>query len=125
MMAKVRCHCPVFGFFQFSHSPALTNELNSSYAEPKEESIMDKDRIKGSAEQAKGKVKEAVGKVTGDAMLEGEGKADQAGGKIRNAVGILRTLFAVNRFPAAADSEVRRRPTAGGASSRPPHIRET
>jgi uncharacterized protein YjbJ (UPF0337 family) len=48
---------------------------------------MDKDRIKGSAEQAKGKVKEVAGKLTGDAKLEGEGKADKAAGKIRNAVG--------------------------------------
>ena len=48
---------------------------------------MDKDRVKGSAQQAKGKVKEVVGKMTGDAKLEGEGKADKAGGKIRNAIG--------------------------------------
>jgi uncharacterized protein YjbJ (UPF0337 family) len=39
--------------------------------------MVDKDRIQGSAEQAKGKVKEVVGKVTGDSKLEGEGKADQ------------------------------------------------
>jgi hypothetical protein len=31
---------------------------------------MDKDRIAGSAEQAKGKVKEVSGKVAGDAKLE-------------------------------------------------------
>jgi uncharacterized protein YjbJ (UPF0337 family) len=48
---------------------------------------MDKDRIKGSFEQAKGKVKEAAGKVTGDAKLEGEGKADQVAGKVQNTVG--------------------------------------
>ena len=48
---------------------------------------MDKDRIKGSAQQAKGKVKELAGKVSGDKKLEGEGKADKTGGKIRNAVG--------------------------------------
>jgi uncharacterized protein YjbJ (UPF0337 family) len=48
---------------------------------------MDKDRIKGSAQQAKGKVKEVAGKVSGDKKLEGEGKADKTGGKIRNAVG--------------------------------------
>jgi uncharacterized protein YjbJ (UPF0337 family) len=48
---------------------------------------MDKDRIKGSAQQAKGAVKEVAGKVTGDAKLEGEGKADKASGKIRNAIG--------------------------------------
>ena len=55
--------------------------------------ITDKDRIKGSAEQAKGKVKEVAGKVTGDAKLETEGKADKAAGKIRNAVrGLKDTL---------------------------------
>jgi uncharacterized protein YjbJ (UPF0337 family) len=48
---------------------------------------MDKDRIKGSAEQAKGKVKEVAGKATGDAKLEAEGKTDKAGGKIRNVIG--------------------------------------
>ena len=48
---------------------------------------MDKDRIKGSAEQAKGKVKEVAGKATGDAKLEAEGKTDKAGGKIRNIIG--------------------------------------
>ena len=51
---------------------------------------MDKDRIRGSAEQAKGKVKEVVGKVTGDSKLEGEGKADQFKGKVQNAVGGLK-----------------------------------
>jgi uncharacterized protein YjbJ (UPF0337 family) len=48
---------------------------------------MDKDRIEGAAEQAKGKVKEVVGKVTGDSKLEGEGKADQIAGKIQNTIG--------------------------------------
>ena len=38
---------------------------------------MDKDRVKGSAEQAKGKVKEVAGKVLGDSKLESEGKGDQ------------------------------------------------
>jgi uncharacterized protein YjbJ (UPF0337 family) len=51
---------------------------------------MDKDRIKGSAEQAKGAVKEVAGKLTGDAKLESEGKADKVAGKIRNAVGGLK-----------------------------------
>jgi uncharacterized protein YjbJ (UPF0337 family) len=51
---------------------------------------MDKDRIEGVAKQAKGAVKEAVGKVAGDPKLQAEGKADQAGGKLQNAVGSLR-----------------------------------
>jgi uncharacterized protein YjbJ (UPF0337 family) len=53
----------------------------------KEEQTMDKDRIEGSAEQAKGKVKETIGKVTGDAKLQGEGKGDQIAGKTKNAIG--------------------------------------
>ncbi|TMJ85342.1 MAG: CsbD family protein [Alphaproteobacteria bacterium] len=52
--------------------------------------MVDKDRIKGSAEQAKGKVKEWVGKATGDKKTETKGKADQVGGKVRNAVGGLK-----------------------------------
>lgn len=48
---------------------------------------MDKDRIKGSAHQVKGAVKEAVGKFTGDGKLEAEGKAEKIAGKIENAVG--------------------------------------
>lgn len=48
---------------------------------------MDKDRIKGMAEQAKGNVKETIGKVVGDKKLETEGKVDKLKGKVRNAVG--------------------------------------
>ncbi len=51
---------------------------------------MDKDRIKGAAQQAKGAVKETAGKVTGDAKLESEGKADKFAGKVQNAVGGLK-----------------------------------
>lgn len=35
---------------------------------------MDKDRIKGSVRQAKGTLKEVLGKVAGDAKLEAEGR---------------------------------------------------
>ena len=51
---------------------------------------MDKDRIKGSAEQAKGAVKEAAGKVSGDSKLEAEGKGDKTAGKVQNAIGGLK-----------------------------------
>ena len=50
---------------------------------------MDKDRVVGAAHQAKGAVKETVGKATGDAKLEADGKADKVEGKIQNAVGGL------------------------------------
>ncbi len=48
---------------------------------------MDKDRIEGSANQAKGTIKEAAGKVTGDTKLQAEGAADKLKGKVQNAVG--------------------------------------
>jgi uncharacterized protein YjbJ (UPF0337 family) len=51
---------------------------------------MDKDRIKGSVEQAKGAVKEAAGKATGDAKLEAEGKSKKVTGTVQNAVGGLK-----------------------------------
>jgi uncharacterized protein YjbJ (UPF0337 family) len=56
----------------------------------KQHTAMDKDRIKGSAQQAKGAVKEAAGKVFGDKKLEAEGKTDKAAGKVQNAIGGLK-----------------------------------
>ena len=51
---------------------------------------MDKDRIKGSAKQAEGSIKEAAGKLTGDAKLQAKGKIDKFDGKVQNAVGGLK-----------------------------------
>jgi uncharacterized protein YjbJ (UPF0337 family) len=51
---------------------------------------MDKDRIEGIAHQAKGAVKEAAGKISGDAKLEAEGQAEKAAGKLQNAVGSVK-----------------------------------
>jgi len=48
---------------------------------------MDKDRVEGMAHQAKGSVKEAAGKVTGDKKTQAEGVAEKAAGKVQNAVG--------------------------------------
>ncbi len=48
---------------------------------------MNKDRVEGGFKQAKGKVKEIVGKAAGDTKLELEGKAQKAAGKIQSAVG--------------------------------------
>lgn len=48
---------------------------------------MDKNRIEGALDQAKGSVKEAVGKVTGDNKLQAEGAADKLAGKAKSAVG--------------------------------------
>jgi len=48
---------------------------------------MDKDRVEGMAHQAKGAVKEAAGKVTGDTKTEAEGATEKAAGKVQNAAG--------------------------------------
>ncbi|WP_041793938.1 CsbD family protein [Pararhodospirillum photometricum] len=48
---------------------------------------MDKDRIAGAAKQAKGAVKEATGKVLGDAKMSQEGKLEKVEGKVQNAIG--------------------------------------
>lgn len=48
---------------------------------------MDKQHVKGGLKDAAGKVKEGVGKATGDRDMEAEGHADQAEGKIRKGVG--------------------------------------
>jgi len=42
--------------------------------------------MSGNADQAKGRVKEAAGAITGDKDLKNEGKADQVGGKVKDAV---------------------------------------
>jgi uncharacterized protein YjbJ (UPF0337 family) len=48
---------------------------------------MDKSRISGAANQAKGAVKDAAGKLTGDAKLQAEGKMDKLKGKVESAIG--------------------------------------
>jgi uncharacterized protein YjbJ (UPF0337 family) len=48
---------------------------------------MDKDRIAGAAHEAKGSVKEAVGKAVGDGKLQSDGKAEKTAGTVQNAVG--------------------------------------
>ena len=45
------------------------------------------DRIKGAANSAMGKTKEAIGKETGDAQLAAKGAAQDAKGKMQTAVG--------------------------------------
>jgi uncharacterized protein YjbJ (UPF0337 family) len=48
---------------------------------------MDKDRIKGAANQVKGAAKEATGKALGDARLTAEGKGEKLAGKLQSAIG--------------------------------------
>ena len=49
--------------------------------------MVDKDRVEGSAKNIGGKIKEGLGKLTGDSKTQAEGKADQAEGKVQNTFG--------------------------------------
>jgi uncharacterized protein YjbJ (UPF0337 family) len=62
---------------------------------------MDKDRVEGLGHQAKGAVKEGVGKATGDAKTQVEGTAEKNAGKVQNAVGGAKDAArdAVNKAP--------------------------
>jgi uncharacterized protein YjbJ (UPF0337 family) len=42
--------------------------------------------VSGEADQTKGRIKEAVGDLTGDKDMQREGKVDQGSGKVKDAV---------------------------------------
>jgi uncharacterized protein YjbJ (UPF0337 family) len=48
---------------------------------------MDREHVKGAADKAKGAIKDAAGKITGDTKLEAEGKIDKAKGSAHNTAG--------------------------------------
>ncbi len=48
---------------------------------------MDKDRVEGAGHQMKGSVEEAAGKVVGDKKTQAEGAAEKAGGKVQSTAG--------------------------------------
>ena len=50
----------------------------------------DADRVAGATKTVGGKVKEAVGKLTGDQKAVSEGQAEQKVGRVQNAVGGLK-----------------------------------
>jgi uncharacterized protein YjbJ (UPF0337 family) len=56
----------------------------------KELKMVDKNRIEGAAKQVKGSIKEAVGKVTGDAKLQTEGQIEKTEGKVQSHVGVAK-----------------------------------
>jgi uncharacterized protein YjbJ (UPF0337 family) len=51
---------------------------------------MHKDTVKGAAKEAKGSVKEAAGKATGNERLEAEGAGEKVAGKVQKGVGNLK-----------------------------------
>jgi uncharacterized protein YjbJ (UPF0337 family) len=51
---------------------------------------MDREHVKGTADKAKGAIKDTAGKVTGDKKLQSEGKADKAKGAVHNIAGDIK-----------------------------------
>jgi uncharacterized protein YjbJ (UPF0337 family) len=67
---------------------AAPYDINSSNNQLKGKGLfMDKERIKGKAEDVAGRVERQVGEWTGNEKAQAEGLAKQAEGKARNAVG--------------------------------------
>ncbi len=48
---------------------------------------MDREHVKGMADKAKGAMKDAAGKVTGDKKMQAEGKFDKAKGEAHKIAG--------------------------------------
>jgi len=48
---------------------------------------MDREHVKGSADKAKGAIKDTAGKIMGDKELQSEGKLDKAKGDLHNVKG--------------------------------------
>ncbi len=52
-----------------------------------------KDKVEGAVHEAKGKVKEKVGQMTNNPVLEGEGTDEKVAGKIQKKVGDVEKVF--------------------------------
>ncbi len=51
------------------------------------------DKIKGTAREAVGKVKEEAGRATGNPNLQDRGTAEKAAGKVQKKVGDVKKVF--------------------------------
>lgn len=51
---------------------------------------MDKQRVEGAMDKAKGSAKKAAGQITGDEKLEAEGEVDKMKGKAKSVAGGIR-----------------------------------
>ena len=58
---------------------------------------MDREHIKGAADKAKGAIKDAAGKVTGDKELRTEGKLERRKGPLTTLPAMSKTLCATHR----------------------------
>jgi len=75
------CSLAIEGTSLFSHSKTRSPIMATT------------DKAKNTAQQAKGKLKETAGKVSGNDKLRGEGKADQIKGNVKQAGEKLKDAF--------------------------------
>ena len=66
---------------------------------------MDEDRIAGAAANIGGKIKDAVGGLTGDTSLQAQGKADQVSGRVQNTYGSAKDAVSEGAFNLADQIE--------------------
>ena len=52
----------------------------------------ERDKAEGVLHQAKGKIKKAIGDLTGDKSLKSEGTAEHAAGKVQEKVGDIKKV---------------------------------
>jgi uncharacterized protein YjbJ (UPF0337 family) len=52
-----------------------------------------RDKVKGTFNEAKGKVKEKTGKATGNPDLRDRGTIEKAGGKVQRKIGDVKKVF--------------------------------
>jgi uncharacterized protein YjbJ (UPF0337 family) len=78
----------------FSLAGDATEDPSSRYPTPQargcskgNRQMVNKDQVSGLAKQAKGSVKEAVGKATGSKKTEAKGKAEKVAGKVQKGFG--------------------------------------
>ncbi len=79
-----------YGYFILSECWIPTTTLRIPIDSRYQESIMNKDQVKGRIKEAKGKAKEIAGKVVGNKDLEQKGKIENADGKVQAGYGDLR-----------------------------------
>ncbi len=54
---------------------------------------MDNNRIEGAVRQAKGSIKEAAGKITGNVQMQAEGRAEKIAGQLQGEYGQTKDAF--------------------------------
>jgi uncharacterized protein YjbJ (UPF0337 family) len=81
-------HCSLAAFLRLMERPLAAARCR--YTNPTQDSYMDREHVKGAADKAKGAIKDAAGKVTGDKAMQTEGKLDKAKGDAHNLAGDLK-----------------------------------